>query len=361
VAPNGLGPVTVIDTNGNELGDTIYAGDLQGNLWKVSVSSSGVLSSTYGTAPLFVASDGATPTPARQNITGGITVTRGAVSGTYVVLFGTGRYFLVGDNAAVPSPQVQSLYGLIDRGAPITTGRTGLVRQRIESVEYETINVPAPARTQAKSREVSNAALDVNTANGWYLDLQDPTSTDPLPPNGTLGGAQGERFFGRPRVVGGNVLFSTFTPQGGECSPGGLSQLLCLRTLTGGGGNCLGATDGLTLLVGPPVPEPPVVQPPQCDTLDCAPPPPQPPEGAGTPGFCDDPVNAAGLYCQCTVNSTISPQCPCLLNPGDPSCEVANINAGVLPGLCPVYVLTPAGPALTLLRPCGRQAWREIR
>jgi type IV pilus assembly protein PilY1 len=356
-APNGLGPVTVIDTNGNELGDTIYAGDYQGNLWKVTVSSSGDMSAAFGTTPLFVASDAATPTPRRQNITGGITVTRGAVSGTYVVLFGTGRYLLVGDNASVPSPQVQTLYGLIDRGSAITTGRTGLVRQRIDRVTYRDSSSPPDGVVDvAVSRDVSNLAVDVNTANGWYLDLQDPAG--PIP---QLGGARGERFFGRPRVVGGNVLFSTFTPQGGECSPGGLSQLLCLRTLTGGGGNCLGNTDGLTLLVGPPVPEPPVVQPPQCDTLDCAPPRPQPPDGAGNPNFCDDPVNDAGLYCQCRDNSSVSPQCPCLLNPADPACEVPNINAGVLPGLCPVYVLTPAGPALTLLRPCGRQAWREIR
>ncbi len=362
-APNGLGSVTVIDTNGNDLGDTIYAGDYQGNLWKVTVSSSGVMTPAFGATPLFVATDAATPTSRRQNITGGITVTRGAVSGTYVVLFGTGRYLLVGDNAAVPSPQVQTLYGLIDRGVAITTGRTGLVRQRIERVDY--VNISAPDDDpilQPSKREVSNVAVDVNTANGWFLDLETPVESAPItPPGGFVGGAQGERFFGRPRVVGGNVLFSTFTPQGGECSPGGLSQLLCLRTLTGGGGNCLGATDGLTLLIGPPVPEPPVVQPPQCDTLDCAPPRPQPPEGYTDPNFCDNPANATGLYCLCRAAPGTSPQCPCLLNPEDPTCEVPNINAGVLPGLCPVYVLTPAGPALTLLRPCGRQAWREIR
>jgi hypothetical protein len=103
------------------------------------------------------------------------------------------------------------------------------------------------------------------------------------------------------------------------------------------------------------------VQPPQCDTLDCAPPRPQPPEGYTDPNFCDNPANATGLYCLCRAAPGTSPQCPCLLNPEDPTCEVPNINAGVLPGLCPVYVLTPAGPALTLLRPCGRQAWREIR
>jgi type IV pilus assembly protein PilY1 len=344
-APNGLGPVTVIDTNGNGLGDTIYAGDYQGNVWKVRVSASGVLSSAFGTTPLFVATDGATPTPARQNITGGLTVTRGAVSGTYVVLFGTGRYFLVGDNAIVPSPQMQTLYGIIDRGSAITTGRSALVRQSISSV------VDANGDGDVESREVSNVALDVNTASGWYLDLKNPAAST----------GQGERFFGNPRVVGGNVLFSTFTPRGNECVPGGLNQLLCLRTLTGGGGNCLGATDGLTLLLGPPVPEPPVVQPPQCDTLDCAPPRPQPPEGYTDPNFCDDPANATGLYCLCRADPSSSAQCPCLLNPDDPSCEVPDINAGVLPGLCPVYVLTPAGPALTLLRPCGRQAWREIR
>lgn len=345
LVPNGLGPVTVIDTNGNGLGDTIYAGDFQGNLWKVSVNASGTLSSAFGATPLFVATDGATP-PLRQNITGGITVTRGAVAGTYVVLFGTGRYFLVGDNAVVPNPQQQTLYGIIDRGVAVTGGRSALVRQSITSV------VDADADGDVESREVSNVAVNVNTASGWFLDLRNPAPA----PNG-----QGERFFGRPRVVGGNVLFSTFTPRGNECTPGGLNQLLCLRTLTGGGGNCLGATDGLTLLLGPPVPEPPVVQPPQCDTLDCTPPRPQPPEGSDDPNFCSDPANATGQYCLCRADPGSSAACPCLLDPDDPSCAVPDINAGVLPGLCPVYVLTPAGPALTLLRPCGRQAWREIR
>ena len=51
----------------------------------------------------------------RQPITGGIRVARGPGIG-YSVFFGTGRYFVVGDNDVPSPPQIQSFYGVLDNG-----------------------------------------------------------------------------------------------------------------------------------------------------------------------------------------------------------------------------------------------------
>ena len=94
INPNGLGNVTAVDTDNDGLVDTVYGGDLLGNIWKFDVGDASVAAWNVAIsgAPLFVATDSA---GVRQPITGGIDVAVGPGAG-YMLYFGTGRYFVAG-------------------------------------------------------------------------------------------------------------------------------------------------------------------------------------------------------------------------------------------------------------------------
>src|SRR5690606_971611 len=113
----GLGQITAIDRDGNGKADTVYGGDLQGNLWKFDLSNTSATAwnVALGGEPLITtfASNGE-----RQPITGGIRISAGPGDGI-MVYFGTGRYFVDGDNEVPAQPDVQSLYGIFDNGTPV--------------------------------------------------------------------------------------------------------------------------------------------------------------------------------------------------------------------------------------------------
>ncbi|NMQ20264.1 pilus assembly protein PilC [Candidatus Competibacter phosphatis] len=97
---NGLSTPIAVDVNDDRIVDAVYAGDLQGNLWKFDVSDSST--SNWGVAfmngaspkPLFVAKDA---NNVIQPITAKPQVGKNPAGGV-LVYFGTGRYFVEGDN-----------------------------------------------------------------------------------------------------------------------------------------------------------------------------------------------------------------------------------------------------------------------
>jgi len=118
---NGLAtPGIRLDTDGRAM--TVYAGDLKGNVWEFDVS--GTTASTWVVAnsgsPFFTATDSAgNPQP----ITAPVTMALNTVSSDphYNKLFvyvGTGSDFQISDPT---DTNVQTMYGLIDEGVPITT------------------------------------------------------------------------------------------------------------------------------------------------------------------------------------------------------------------------------------------------
>src|SRR5690606_24718324 len=108
-APNGLMAVTgVYGADGKTLA-YVYAGDLQGNVWKFDLSAES--SASWSVSRLFTAvDDSGKPQP----ITGAIAVA--THPGTYErwVFFGTGR-FLTSSDASEDNRDVQSMYGFVDR------------------------------------------------------------------------------------------------------------------------------------------------------------------------------------------------------------------------------------------------------
>lgn len=213
IDPNGLTSAVPVDSDGNGMADLIYGGDMHGNVWKFEVSGSGTISVGNGGSPLFVATD---PSGERQPISGSLDVAMHHISG-YMVLFGTGKYFEVGDNLADASAQVQSFYGVWDKLDGSQVDRNDLQPQQINET---TLPNGSPART------IDSDPVNWDTQRGFLIDLRVQGGG----PN-TLG----ERAIGRPSVQLGNVLFTSYRPVGDICNPGGDNWLYVVNLANGAG------------------------------------------------------------------------------------------------------------------------------
>lgn len=217
-ATNGLSTPVVIDTDGDKVADTVYAGDLQGNMWKFDISDSNT--SKWGVAyshkdkgntildPLFTACTD-DPCTDPQPITSKPQVVS-ANSGGVIVLFGTGKFFEVGDNN--DTSQDHTYYGIRDNGAAIA-GRNNLVTQ---SIIYE----GKPTGLSYDVRVTTKNSVDYTTKSGWYMDFSS-SSYD------------GERIVANALVRSGRVIFPTLVPETSPCSYGGTSWLMEMDAQTG--------------------------------------------------------------------------------------------------------------------------------
>jgi type IV pilus assembly protein PilY1 len=240
-ASNGLASVSSVDKNHDGLVDYIYAGDRNGNLWKVDLSSStpsswsSAFTNSAGTAaiPLFIAKDSAGHL---QQITSAPRIAN-QPGGGYMVLFGTGSWI----DATDPIPQsgstfyTESIYGVWDKdnGAASSpaTGRSVLQQQAIigsYSVDSTgtactagTVNcttytiqsscLPNYTTTPLIASNLSAPLCPSSIASpsgtgqqfGWYFDLP----------------ANGERSHSDvPYLTGSNVQITSLTPATNPCS-----------------------------------------------------------------------------------------------------------------------------------------------
>ncbi len=318
---NGLGQITAIDRNGNGRVDTVYGGDLQGNLWKFDLSASSA--SGWG-----VANDGralftAEVDDVRQPITGAIRVAAGPGGGV-MVFFGTGRYLFTTDNTVDDDPDLQSLYGIFDNGQRVANGRDDLQAQRITTQTAASTGQQVRGITRNVVGYYGDAAR-----RGWYIDLALEQAVDNGDPRVVK---LGERFIGTPLVQSGRVFFTTYTPLEDSCNPGGLNFVYGLDLLSGAS-----ALSGLgTLPDGTSV----------CTGADCGAVSIETGESGGEGGegpSASPPVTTSGLG---ALNQIV---------PIDPECEGPD---------CATYeqcsvVIYPGG--FVLPRPCGRQSWRQLR
>jgi len=308
---NGLGNVSVLDTNNNGLVDTVYGGDLQGNVWKFDIGGAATASWNVALSgePLFVAMD---RNGVRQPITGSFELAVGPGKG-HMLYFGTGRYFVNGDNSASLGQQVQTLYGIWDNGTALSTGRTALVQQQIIGNSV----------TDPQLRSVTRNPVNYLASRGWYLDLV-------VGANNT-----GERFIATPRLQSGKVFFPAYQPGiTADCAPGGTNWTYALNPLSGGAafGKIIQPknlpSDGNTGAVSSGGPAPNhsvgVIHPPK--QLFCNP----------TDPNCDK-------YCSSDSETCGGEQS----SPGGP---------GGLPPGCSEVIIAVA----EIYRACGRQSWRQL-
>ncbi|CAA0109382.1 Type IV pilus biogenesis factor PilY1 [Zhongshania aliphaticivorans] len=222
---NGLATVVPVDYDGDRITDYVYAGDLEGNLWKFDFTGSTVASwgfsanflttvaGSFVPVPLFTAVDSSN---VAQPITARPTVGRHYSSGL-MIYFGTGKYFETGDAAIGNNPQVQDFYGIHDTNSPVA--KADLASQTVQAQGVMT--TLDGSDTTSRVRVTSDNS---EQSGGWHLRLLGPSPAS----------ADGERVVSPAVLRNGRIIFATITPDESICGYGGSSWLMELDAMTGG-------------------------------------------------------------------------------------------------------------------------------
>lgn len=192
----------------------VYAGDLQGNLWKLDFTRWGSSDWEFGRLSAFNAGSEAQPLPLfiardaggnRQPITMAPSVAAGPrLQGrqTAYVAFGTGRYMEVPD---VANPAVQSFYVVFDPGtnqADSATPESAISgRGRLAQGTATASSVTIPAFRWGSPQQDA----DLLQRAGYFFDFP-----------GT-----GERGISNAAIVGNSLVFGSLHPQAGSNQPCG--------------------------------------------------------------------------------------------------------------------------------------------
>ena len=203
--PNGLSGVRAVDTDLDGTVDHVYAGDLQGNLYRFDLSSSNTASWGSSTKLLFQATYGVGG--AAQPITNEPVVIKHPEETGFIVIFGTGSWITDED---ATSTDIQSIYGVWDdmSNTPLVT-RLSTNAQLIEQ-SFEDKSALKEGNTVGSLS--SNTVTYDNTGSasskvmGWYIDLdvEDEGGTVQYP---------GERAVRDFLVRGGLLFVNTVLPK----------------------------------------------------------------------------------------------------------------------------------------------------
>lgn len=239
---NGLSTVSPIDRDGDGDVDLIYAGDLNGNIWRVAATGPALpdtfdLGTGFGSATyslLYTAKNDATPTADRQPITSRMAVGLHPYSAIgRMVYFGTGKYYEIVDQDPANAVQNNSMYGIWDRDDGTTV--PSVTTRNSNTLQQQTIDTQTVGTFGSNSFEVrvlsSNPITWVSKDNlgnwnscsatgscGWYLDLTDT----------------GEKMVATPILRGGRLIFVTTIPSLVPCEAGGTGWLMEIDPRTGG-------------------------------------------------------------------------------------------------------------------------------
>jgi len=231
--PSGLANFTVRLGIAREV-SYLYAGDLQGNLWKLdfrttsadswSLDNLSFFKNSGSAIPMFVATDGAT-TPNRQPITMPPALTFGPNRGI-IVSFGTGRYLSAGDNSA--PFRVQTMYSVFDNNS-VTPDSTSSPTAAISGRgRLQAGTVTSTAITFSGFAWGRPSADNVTTSRaGWYFDFYNSGTTSTV--TGT-----GERQISGLGVLAGRLIFGSVIPAVTSCD-NGTGNLYVIDTLSGNG------------------------------------------------------------------------------------------------------------------------------
>jgi type IV pilus assembly protein PilY1 len=207
--PNGLSAPRVARERPSELFDRwVYAGDLHGNLWRFDLDNL-----ADGAARLFQGNRPITAPPQTSYPTGS---SRG-----FIVSFGTGKFFEVGDNLIEGAPD--EYFYLIHDIDP-TGSAPNLNIGDLENRSF----------VGASTGEQDNIDLDEDSP-GWYVNL-----------------GSGAKLLFQPRVLSGMVLFSSFSVDPEPCSVGGTNEAYLLQVQSGTGAFGPDQLARISNLEGPP-------------------------------------------------------------------------------------------------------------
>jgi type IV pilus assembly protein PilY1 len=192
-SPIGLTKINnwVDNTNVDNTTLRVYAGDLEGNLWRFDPNAG----SAYAIAKLTDASAKAQPVTTKPEL--------GEANGTALVAVATGRYLGTSD---LSDTQTQSVYTIKDATNGVVPAIPVDARSNsvVEQVMTDTTDAAGnPIRT------ITNNAVDLATKDGWRVDL--PIS--------------GERVNVDPKLQLGTLIVASNVPVSDACTTGGYSYL----------------------------------------------------------------------------------------------------------------------------------------
>lgn len=240
---NGLSSPRLADNNGDGVADYAYAGDLQGNLWRFDLLSSGrsddnllarltneVRGSSsqykvaYNDRPMFSAvASNVAETP--QPITAAPILIRHPSGVGHLVILATGKYFEDTDKDGNKSI-AQSAYGIWDKKTrgeknatnTLSISRSDLVTQTIGSE----VTATDSESSTTDARIISENPIPWDEKAGWKLDLKQGGSLD------------GEMVIEPMVNIGQTVYFQSLVPNSDPCADGASNWTYGINAFTGG-------------------------------------------------------------------------------------------------------------------------------
>lgn len=223
--PNGIADIRAIDRDGNGTVDYVYAGDLQGKLHVVDITSSSAneWDDNNNKYVLFEAEyDGV----AQPITTKPIAVSNDSGSADdVIVVFATGSYFSSSDAF---DTDIQSLYGVVDDFSGTTISLSQLTVQQLTNEQFV-----EPSTGDTIDVRIFSDTPTMTGDKGWVINFD-------VPPLGASQGSEpefpGEKAIRELQLRNGVIFVNTIIPQELSCdpTPGGFS--LAIDPQTGSAG-----------------------------------------------------------------------------------------------------------------------------
>ena len=223
---DGIAYVEPVDMDGDHVVDYVYAGDVNGNVWRFNLTSNDATQWHAGAAPIF-------KTPNGQPITSAITpafVTNPATNKTQLILyFGTGKKNpLTNSSATTFQTGTQSFYGVWDwnmsawdahnltqfaslsSSTMMSDANSGSTALSLANLQQQTVSIDSTTgdRTIQSTSTICWAGTQACTAGnsqfGWYINL--PGS------NSAYNQTTYEQVVYNPEIVGTAVVFNSTLP-----------------------------------------------------------------------------------------------------------------------------------------------------
>jgi type IV pilus assembly protein PilY1 len=209
------GRVVVLDTNGDQYADRLYAADLGGRLWRFDIWNG---------------------QPSNSLVTGGVLATLGAGDTGTASITDTRRFYYAPDVALIQRRGADPYYNLAIgsgyRGHPLHTAthdRFYSVRDKspfskLTQDQYDNLTPIKEDDLVDITPNVSGTSVSTD-ARGWKLELQ------------LNGGWVGEKVLAEALTANGVILFPTYQPvppaETSPCIPNGLNRVYALSVDTG--------------------------------------------------------------------------------------------------------------------------------
>ncbi|HEY0748167.1 MAG TPA: PilC/PilY family type IV pilus protein [Steroidobacteraceae bacterium] len=210
IAAPGLAQATAfIKDYGDYTADSIYAGDLNGNMWRFDLTLPKSSAALYPAPTLLATATDSSSNP--QPITSAPLIEIHPTTRQRFVMFGTGQLL---SNSDIAISEMQSFYAILD-------GSAG---------GFNTVGTPITRSALTFVPDVTIGIVLASPSMGWYTDLGIDTTGNP-PDNIPTGYAW--RVLVNPVAYNGIVSFTDLLPAGDACSASGHSRVYALNYDTG--------------------------------------------------------------------------------------------------------------------------------